>query len=380
MKKLLTMLLALVMVLSLVACGAKDDAVEEPMDDEAAVEEPADDAEEPADDSEEEADVEEPADAEVEKVRIGILVWKYSDTYNSIVRNAMTKYAEELSASTGIEIELDMQDADDDQATQNDQCTVMLANEPDVMLINLCDVAAGQSMIDMIEPSGIPVIFYNKEPTESAVITDYAHNSMFIGTDIAQAGVMQGEVLTQLWEENPQYDRNGDGKVQYLMFQGEPNNPEAIARTEYSVKRAEENGLEMDLVNNEIIVANWDSSQAQDAMNATFANLGDQIEAIFCNNDDMALGVIAALNGNGWNMGDEDKFIPIIGVDATDAAMEAIEVGTLAGTVKQDGDAMGKACMETALNAALGKDFLEGLDYEWADDGYSIRIEYAIVQ
>lgn len=362
-KKIISLLLMLVLLVSVAACGGPKE--------EAAKTEAAKETEAPADGGEE---------AAKDKVRIGILVWKFEDTYNSTVRSAMEKYAKELGDAAGVEVELDMQDGKDDQAIQNDQATVMLATEPDVMVVNLCDVAAGQSIIDMIAPHGLKTIFYNKEPVDPTVMTNYEPGSIFIGTDIAQAGVMQGDILAKLVEEHPEYDRNGDGVIQYLMFQGEPNNPEAIARTEYSVKQAEENGLKMELLNGEVIVANWDTSKAQDAMNATFANLGDKIEAVFCNNDDMALGVIAALNSNGYNMGEDDKFIPVIGVDATDAALEALNNGTLAGTVKQDGDAMGKAVIATALNAALGKDFLDGTDYQIADDGYSIRIEYQIIQ
>lgn len=57
------------------------------------------------------------------------------------------------------------------------------------------------------------------------------------------AGKMQGDIIKDLWDAHPEYDLNGDGKVQYVMFQGEPDNPEAIARTQYSVEQATANGL-----------------------------------------------------------------------------------------------------------------------------------------
>ena len=60
-----------------------------------------------------------------------------------------------------------------------------------------------------------------------------------------------------------------------------------------------------------------------------------------------------------------------------DTAVEYINAGKLYGTVKQDGDAMGKANILMAINGALGKDWLDGTDYTMADDGYSIRIPYA---
>ena len=101
------------------------------------------------------------------------------------------------------------------------------------------------------------------------------------------------------------------------------------------------------------------------------------VTTICCNNDDMAIGVIAALNEVGYNLGDGGDEIIVIGVDCTDTAVEYINAGKLYGTVKQDGDAMGKANILMAINGALGKDWLDGTDYTMADDGFSIRIPYA---
>lgn len=361
MKKALALLLAATMIVSMAACGSKTEAP----------------AEAPAA-TEGEAAPEAEAPAATDSVNIGVLVWKFSDTYGSSVRTAMTSWAETIGKEKGVTINLEMQDGNDDQATQNNQAEVMFAKKPDLVVINLCDVNAGQQLVELSKEYDVPVLFYNKEPTTEGMIKDV--NSIFIGTKIEEAGEMQGEILKELWDANAAYDRNGDGKVQYIQFMGEVSNPEAIARTEYSVKNAEQLGLTLELLTGENNVANWDTTQAQDQMTALWANYGEKVEAIFCNNDDMALGVIAALNDNGYNLGDgSDKFIPIIGVDATDAAMESIKAGKLAASVKQDGDAMGKAIIELALNGALGNDWLDGTDYTIAEDGQSIRIPYAKV-
>ena len=59
--------------------------------------------------------------------------------------------------------------------------------------------------------------------------------AFFVGTLPREAGDMQGEILADLWEADPsKIDLNGDGKVQFVEFEGEPNNDEAIARTPYS--------------------------------------------------------------------------------------------------------------------------------------------------
>lgn len=364
MKKLITALLALVLVVSMVGCASSGTAPAAPQS-AAPAESTADAAPAPAADG-----------AAKDTLNIGVLVWKFDDTYGSSVRSAMTKYAEELGAQMGVKVNLDMQNGNDDQAIQNDQAVVLLEKDLDCLVINLCDTSAGQSIVDQAVAKGIPIVFYNKEPNDPALVTNA--KSIFIGTRAEEAGKMQGEILKSLWDASPAYDRNSDGKVQYLQFKGDPNNIEAIARTEYSVKQAEASGLVMDQVNGEDLVANWDTVKAQDAMTAVWANYGEKVEAVFCNNDDMALGVIAALNQVGYNMGDGgDKFIPIVGVDATDAAMESIKAGKLAATVKQDGDAMGKAIIQTALNGCTGKDWLEGTGYTLDADGFSARIPYA---
>ena len=312
------------------------------------------------------------------ELNIGVLVWKFDDTYGSTVRAAMIKYAEELGAEMGIKINLDMQDANDDMAKQIEEATVMFANKPDFVIVNLAEVASGMSIVEIAKANNVPFLFYNKEPsaeTVQQVIVD--SGSIFIGTTPREAGDMQGEILAELYAKDPSIDKNGDGTLQYLMFMGEPNNPEAIARSKYSVETAIAKGLKLEQLG-ETLVCNWDQAQAQDAMTAAFANFGDQIEVIFANNDMMGLGAIAALNAVGYNTGTEgDPNIVVIGVDAVDAALEAIKAGKMTATVQQDGDAMGKACVTLAVNKALGKDYLEGTDYQLAADGYSIRIPYA---
>lgn len=304
------------------------------------------------------------------------LVWKYDDTYGSSVRKAMMAAAEEIGEELGVKINLTMYDAADDMAKQVEQATILVGEKPDFVIINLAEVASGQQLVDMFTEAKIPFLFYNKEPsteTVQSVVID--SGSIFIGTTPREAGDMQGEILYDLYTADNSIDLNGDGKLQYVSFMGEPNNPEAIARTQYSVETAIELGLDMEEVT-ETIVANWDSTQANDKMTATWAaNQG--IEVVFANNDDMAIGVVAALNAFDYNTGkDGDPKLTIIGVDATDAAFESIKNGGMTATVKQDGDAMGYANVRIAINYLQTGEWLEGLDYEMAADEYSVRIPY----
>ncbi|MBR1707597.1 MAG: galactose ABC transporter substrate-binding protein [Clostridia bacterium] len=308
------------------------------------------------------------------------LIWKYDDTYGSSVRQAMTKYAEQIGQEMGVTINLTMYDAADDMSKQVEQANQIVGQKPDFVIINLAEVASGQTLVDLFKDAEIPFLFYNKEPSEETVQSVVVDSgSIFIGTTPREAGDMQGEILSDLWAADPAaIDLNGDGVVQFVEFEGEPNNPEAIARTAYSEETAKLLGVPLEMVS-EIIVANWDTTQANDKMLATWS-AHPEIEVVFANNDDMAIGVIAALNQSGYNTGNEgDPAITVIGVDATDAAFEAIKAGKMTATVQQDGDAMGKANIRIMMNYLTTGTWLDGIeaDYPLAADGYSVRIPYA---
>ena len=311
---------------------------------------------------------------------VEVLVWKFDDTYGSSVRQGMMKWKDIVGEELGVTINLNMNDAGDDMAKQVEQCDQVVGKNPDFVIINLAEPAGGQVLVDKLKAANIPFLYYNIPPSEEtydAIVKDAG--AFFVGTLPREAGDMQGEILADLWAaDSAAIDKNGDGKVQFVEFKGVANNPEAIARTQYSEETAVELGVPLEMVT-DIIVADWDTGKANDAMKATWA-AHPEIELVFANNDDMALGVIAALNESGYNTGNEgDKSITVIGVDATDAAIEAIKAGRMTATVKQDGDAMGEANIRFMMNYLLNGKFYEGLEdkYKLNEDGVSVYIPYA---
>lgn len=299
--------------------------------------------------------------------KIGILIYKYDDTYISTVRNALNK------ALAG-KAQISMQDGKGDQATQNDQLDVMIEKKMDGIIVNMVDAQAAAGVVAKIKAAGIPVVFFNREPDPN-VVKAY-DRACFVGTNAADAGKMQGEIIEQLWKANPEYDRNKDGKVQYVMFKGEPDNPEAIARTEWSVKGAIARGIKMDQIG-QTFVCNWDTALAQQAMESALAANEGRIELVIANNDSMAMGAIAALSNIGYNLEGGKKFIPVIGVDATDQAVDAINKGIMSATVKQDGEAMGQAVSAIMLNMIGKRAPLANTKYEFDATGIAVRIPYS---
>lgn len=301
-----------------------------------------------------------------DKLQIGVLIYKYDDTYISTVRQAL-----EAEAKGDTEVELLMNDGQGDQATQNDQIDILIEKKVDALAVNIVDIGAAKSAIEKAEAAGIPVVFFNREP-DTDVIKSY-DKARFVGTRPEEAGIIQGEMMAEIWNEGG-YDRNDDNIMQYVMLKGDADNPEAIARTEYSIKILNAAGIETEELG--LQVANWDNDKANQAMEAWLAKDGDRIEFVIANNDGMASGAISALQNAGYNTGDPEKYIPVFGVDATEEAVSLIDKGEMTGTVKQDGEGMAKAVFALSKNAAQGKDFLEGTSYEYDETGVAVRIPY----
>lgn len=299
--------------------------------------------------------------------KIGILLYSGQDPYISGVGAALMQQLEGRA-------DVHLLEAGENELIQEDQLGKLLQEGVQGLAINLVNPQRASVFMSAIRKADIPAIFFNREP-ELAVIEQ--GNARYVGTSIDEAGVMQGDLIKQIWTENPQYDRNKDGILQYILLQGNADNPEALGRTEYSGRRACELGVKMQQLGVNY-VCNWDEALARESMRGALGEYGSAVELILSNNDAMALGALHALQERGFNTGDPEKFIPLIGVDAIPAATEAIQKGLMSGTVKQDAQGMAKAVAAMLLNAVQNKPFLNGTPYTWDASGMAVRIPYGV--
>ncbi|MCW6652542.1 galactose/glucose ABC transporter substrate-binding protein MglB [Aerococcaceae bacterium NML210727] len=306
--------------------------------------------------------------AEDKDVKIGVAFYKYDDAYMSSVRVALEKVAKEHD-----NVELLLNDSQNDQAKQNDQIDVMIQKGVDVLLINVVDTGAAETVIQKAKDANIPLILFNREPA-TEVVKAY-DKARFVGTTAKEAGIIQGQMMVELWNSDKKFDRNGNGTLDYVMLIGDAENPEAIARTKFSVDTLTEAGIKVNKLGDQ--VANWDADKANTAVSAWLSKDGDNIDIVIANNDSMASGAIAALQAAGFNTEKgAEKYIPVYGVDATDEAVDLISRGIMTGTVKQDAEGMAKAVFALGYNAAQGRDFVEGTDYKYDETEVSVRIPY----
>ena len=301
------------------------------------------------------------------QVRLGITIYSYNDNFLSFMRRNIE------SMLTG-KASFIMNDSENDQAKQYDQIDAAIQREVDALAINLVDPMSANMVIDKAKKAGIPVIFFNIEPRLEHIMS--YDKVWYVGTRSKESGDIQGEMVLKAWQSNPKWDKNGDGKIQYLLLKGLAGHPDTEGRTERIKAILTENGVDLEELDEQ--TANWDILQAQNIANTWIKKYGDNIEFIFSNNDSMALGALKSIQAQGYNIGDENKFIPIVGVDAIPEVIEEIRKGAILGTVLQSPKDQAKAVVDMVLNAASGKDVLEGTDYK-LDDVKAVRVPYKAI-
>lgn len=285
---------------------------------------------------------------------IGVAVYKFEDTFVSMIRNAMVETCKKFGTR------IDIVDSQNKQPVQNDQIDLYLTKGVDALVINPVDRTSAGPLIEKAKLDGVPVVFFDREPLPEAMQS--YDKVWYVGGVDREAGTMCADIILNYFKKHPEADRNGDGKIQYILLMGEIGAQDATMRTEYSEKTMAEHGAEQ--VGKD--TAMWDKVFATNKMEGFISSIGiENIEAIIANNDDMALGAIEALKANGYNTGDPDKFIPAVGIDATEAALEDLKNGELYATILADSKGMGDACVKIVLASAKGMDVSkETIGYE----------------
>lgn len=298
---------------------------------------------------------------------IGANIYSFADNFmNGVMKPELESYA----ASRGAVIEI--VDSEGQQAKLNDQVDVFITKGVDVLAINLVDPASAATVIDKAAAAGIPLVLFNKEATEAGVMGSY-DRVWYVGTNSAESGIIQGEMMMSDWRANPDWDKNGDGVVQYVLLKGEPGHPDAEARTIEAVKAFGDAGIPVEQLALEAD-PNWSTQHGNDKMQAWLtSSFGGDIELVICNNDGMAFGAINALKAAGVQL-------PVYGVDALDQALTHIADGEMNGTVLNDGVNQARAAVDLAVNAAMGKAVTEGT--EWVIENQTtkaVRVPYVPV-
>lgn len=240
--------------------------------------------------------------------------------------------AESLAKEKGVGITVI--DAQDDASKQASDIEDLIQQGVDLLLINPVDSAAVASSVESANAAGIPVITVDRSADGGEVVSH-------ITSDNVAGGQLAGEYLIEL---------AGEG-AKVAMLEGIAGSSAARDRGEGFLSAV--NG-KVDIVSS--LTANFDRGEGLTVMeNMLQAN--PDIEAVFAQNDEMALGALEAIAALG-------KDIIVIGFDATDDALTKIEEGKLAASVAQKPEEIGKSAIETAVSYLNGETVEEFIPVE----------------
>ena len=272
MKKILAMLLALIMVLSLAACGGSSAPAEEaPKAEAPAAEAPA--AEAPAE----------------EKSNLIGVAMPTKDLQRWIQDGDNMKAQLEAAGYT-----VDLQYAANDIATQVSQIENMIANGCEVLVIASIDGEALGTVLDQAKAEGIPVIAYDRLIMNSDAVSYYA---TFDNWDV---GVKQGQYIVEALDLENQA---GPFNIEYITGDPGDNNINFFFGGAMEVLQPYMDAGKLVCPSGQtekqaVATANW----ASDAAQARFENIlasyyadGTELHAVLASNDSTALGVANAL-------------------------------------------------------------------------------------
>ena len=222
-------------------------------------------------------------------------------TLNNPFFVSVRKGVEEEAKKLGVNVKI--VDAQNDPAKQANDISDLIQQKVDVLLINPVDSAAVSTSVAAANKASIPVLALDRSADKGTVAS-------FIASDNVKGGEMAAEYIIQKLGEKVKV---ADQKLTVVAKQS----------------------------------ADFDRSKGLTvAENMLQAN--PDIQAIFAQNDEMALGAIEAAKS-------ANKKIFIVGFDGTQDGLKAVEAGTMAATIAQQPELMGQQGLDAAVKVAKGE-------------------------
>jgi inositol transport system substrate-binding protein len=267
---------------------------------------------------------------------IGVSMALFDDNFLTVLRNGMIAQSKAMDG-----VELQVEDAQNDVAKQLDQINNFIASGVDAIIVNPVDTSATEAMSAAAQSAGVPLVYVNREPINVDALPD---NQAFVASNEIESGTLAAFEGCKLLR--------GKGKAAgakiYVMM-GELSNQAAVQRT-----KDFHDVIGMDMCKFITIVdeqtANWSRDEAQNLM-TNWLSSGESFDAVFSNNDEMAIGAIQAMKASGASM----EEVIVTGVDATQDALASMQAGDLDVTVFQNAAGQGAGALDAALKLAKGE-------------------------
>ena len=266
-------------------------------------------------------------------IKVGAVVISLTNPFWVNMKNFYEAAGQEL----GVDIDVQTGTTEGDTASQLDVLMTMADMDYDVIIVSPID---GTNLIPGIvkcNENGVKVINLGPGVDTEALAEAGGH----LDATITVAFTEQGETVA-----NDMISRLPDGG-QVAIIAGLAGAGQSEGRTSGAKEVFEATeGIELVAVQN----CDWDATLAYDATKALITEYPD-LKGIFCCNDTMALAAVEALAAEGK----ED--VLVYGVDFTDDARAAIMEGTMTGSMSYSSQRYTKAALQMAVMLNEGETF-----------------------
>ncbi|MDU1315972.1 D-ribose ABC transporter substrate-binding protein [Anaerococcus hydrogenalis] len=260
------------------------------------------------------------------KLKVGVSLSTLNNPFFVSIREGVEEAAKDKDVETVIT------DAQNDSSSQNNQVEDLITQKVDLIIINPVDSTAISSSVKKANEANIPVICVDRNSDEGEIVS-------FISSNNIEGGKLAGEFILE--------KAGKDAKV--IQLEGIPGASSTRERGEGFKKATDK---KIDLVASQ--TANFDRAEGMTVMENLLQAQPD-VKAVFCQNDEMALGASEAIKASG-------KDIVLVGFDGNEDAINAVKEGTMTATVAQKPKEMGKIALETAVKYLKGEKVEEKVD------------------
>ena len=265
------------------------------------------------------------------------------------MRDEVLAYAEE---HYGDELEFVVVDGESDSDTQNSGIDNLISQQVDLIIMVPFDAQQQIPAVEACVEAGIPCLEVCLQTADDGLRT------CFVGSDDTSSGILEMEYLAE--------QMGGEGNVVYLHG---PTGQDSEIKRHEGANQVLEDYPDIEVVAER--VCNWDRAEAMSAIENILQS-GMEVDAIFSENDEMALGAYAAIEGTEY-----EGEILIGGIDCISDALQAVKDGRMACTVLQDAKLQAQEVVEAAYQVLQGEEVEEYIEVPYqlvtpenADDEY----------
>ena len=240
----------------------------------------------------------------------------------------MAENFKEVGEAAGYEVQL--MDADLDATKQVSQIETAISENAEAILVEPCSVDGLTTGLKEAHDAGIPVFVIHNNVSATDLVTSLIH------VDVRQGGELKMEQVIK--------DCGEDAKIAIMTGTlGQDTTNQICGGYDAVLEK---------YPNVEVVfegAGNWGATDAAPLAENWLAS-GKEIDAIVCNNDGMALGVVPVLKSAG-----KSEQIKVYGLDATNEGLKAVDSGEMAATIYVDSKAEIEKAFEMLEDLKAGK-------------------------